>query len=235
MSEVLQQSVERAEALRGVVEGIIDTYEERVRTVTSLMKQAVQRIQAFHKEQEELANRLKALLARNESLRKKDFDAMMAGVRTTQAQRGQEVSHMVDELCQKEGATIRQLRAILTGPSPSTMEEFRLLKEEMLGRPRQRERKVSQMMKLFHQDQEELTAALRRLVDKGTAARIKDLKGVVRALHLDQQGPGREVETILEEFDRVKQAVSQQWERVLATVGTEGGKKSSPLFLSQNP
>ena len=234
MSEPTPQRATRMEVLRGAVAEVIGSYESKVRMVMSLMKQAFGRIRGFHQEQDVLANRLKELLAKRESLRKKDFDAMLAGIRESQRQREQGVNQMIEEFCQEEDATIGQLRTIISGPGPSTMEEFHALKEQMLNRPKERERKVGSMMKQFHQDQEELTAALKRLVDKGTAARIKDLKGMVKAVRMDQQGPGREVEMILEEFERVKQAVSTQWERVLATVGTDGNAIAPSVLVTES-
>ena len=213
--------------LRSVVENIVGSYESKVKTVTSLMKEVHERIKSYHIEQEQKTNRLKDILAKNECLRKKDFDTMMAGIRSQQEAREEEVSQMVENFCKEEEEAVTKLKEILTVKSSSTLEDFKVLKEKMLSRPKERERRIGQMLKDFHRDQEELNTALKMLLEKGTSVRIKDFKVMVKAFQIERKDENAEVDKILEEFETVKDEISAQWQVVMATVsgGTAYGTR----------
>ncbi|MEW6215796.1 MAG: hypothetical protein AB1478_11460, partial [Nitrospirota bacterium] len=186
--------------------------------VTSLMREVNQRVKNYHIQQEQLTNRLKEMLAKTECLRKKDFDIMMAGIRSQQREREKEVSQMVEDFCKEEEEIVAKLREILTIKNLSTLEDFKILKEKMLNRPKERERRVTQILKDFHRDQEELNTALRMLLEKGPSVRIKDFKAMVKAFYIERKYENVEVSKILEEFERVKDEIGNQWQRVMAAV-----------------
>ena len=211
--------MEDPKQLRNIVEQIVNSYESKVKTVTSLMREVHQRIKNYHVEQEEMTNRLKGILAKNECLRKKDFDTMIAGIRNHQETREREVSQMVEDFCNEEEETIAKLKEILTIKNPSTLEDFKILKEKMLTRPKEREKRVSQMLKDFHRDQEEVNTALRVLLEKGPSVRINDFKAMVKAFQIERKDENAKVDQILYEFEKIKDEISNQWQRVIATVG----------------
>ncbi len=214
--------MEETEQLRDVVERIVGSYESKVKVVTSLMREVNERIRSFHAEQEQMTDRLKAILAKKESLRMKDFDVMMAGIREHQEAREQEVGRIVEDFCTEEEETAVELKEILTAQNSSTLEDFRVLKEKVLSRPKERERRISRMLKDFHRDQEELNTALRMLLEKGLSVRVRDFKAMVKAFQIDRSDENTRIDRILEEFEKVKDEVSSQWEGVMATVGSVG-------------
>ena len=213
--------MEDPKQLRTIVEQIVGSYASKVKMVTSLMREVKQRIKTYHADEERMANRLKDILAKNECLRKKDFDTMITGIRSQQEAREKEVSQMVEDFCKEEEETVAKLKEILTVKSPSTLEDFKVLKEKMLNRPKERERRVSQMLKDFHRDQEELNTAFRMLLEKGPSVRIKDFKAMVKAFQIERRDENAEVDRVLEEFERVKDEISNQWQKVMVTVGQE--------------
>lgn len=219
--------MKEGQEFRNVIEEIINSYEAKVKTVTSLIKQVVQKVKIFHKEQIKMADRLKDILAKNQSLRRKDFDNMIADIQTQQAKREKEITHIVDNSCKEEEEMVARLKEILSGKSPCTLEDFKLLKKKMLDRPKERERKLSRMLKSFHREQEELAAVLRKLLEKGPAVRIKDFKAMIKAFHIEHHEQISGVDEILEEFERVKDEIGSQWHKVIATAGK--GEYRAPL------
>jgi len=204
--------------LHDIVEKIVGSYESKVKMITSLLRQVHQRIRDYHAEQEQMTNRLKDMLAKKECLRKTDFDAAISSIRSQQAVREKEISQIVEDFCGEEEETVGKLREILTVKSPSTMEDFKVLKQKMLARPKDRERRVAQMLKDFHRDQEELNTALRMLIEKGSSVRIKDFKALVKAFSIEHKDENAKVNRMLEEFGRVRDEITNQWQRVIATV-----------------
>lgn len=215
---------------RNLIEEIINSYETKVITVTSLIEQVVQKIKHFHREQIRIANQLKDILAKNQSLRRKDFDTMIADIQIQQVLREKEVTHMVKNFCNEEEEMVAKLREVISGKNPCTLEDFNILKKRMLDRPKERERKLSRMLKNFHQEQEELAAALRKLLEKGSRVKIKDFKAMIKAFRLEHQDEVNGLDEILEEFERVKDKIGNQWQKVMDTMGK--GEYRTPLAES---
>ena len=213
---------------RSIIEEIINSYEIKARTVTYLIRQVVKKIKNFHRAQVNMADKLKDILAKNQSLRRKDFDTMIADIQIRQAKREKEIAHMVENFCREEEEIVVSLREILSGKSPSTLKDFNILKKKMLEQPKERERRISRMLKNFHREQEELVAVLRKLLEKGPEVRLKDFKAMIKAFHIEYQEEISGVDEILEELERVKDEIGGQWQKVMATAGK--GRSTAPPF-----
>jgi len=212
---------------RNLVEEIVNSYEIKAKSVTSLIRQTVKKINNFRQEEVQIAEKLKETLAKKRSLRRKDFDTMIADIRDQQAKKEKEITHMVENFCEEEEETVAQLRGILSGESLCTLDDFQILKKRMLRRPNGKERRLTLMLKNFHRDQEELTAAFRKLLEKGSQVKIKDFKAMIKAFHIEHQDEVSEVDEMLEEFERVKDEISNKWQKVLVTVNK--GEYRAPL------
>jgi len=55
-----------------LIKKIIDSYESKVKMVTSLMWQVYQKIKKYQNDQDSMINKLRGILAKNEFLRKKN-------------------------------------------------------------------------------------------------------------------------------------------------------------------
>lgn len=208
------------EALNKVIECTINSYEIKVKSVTSVIRQAGKKIHNCYKEQNHLADKLKEILAKNQNLRKKDFDLMMERVKSRQSFREKEIIQILEDFCQEEEEIVEKFKQILSGKISSPLKDFYDLKDKILNRPMDREKKVSLILKKFHEDHEELTAAIRKLLDKGGSVRIKDFKAMVKAFNIQHQDEIIEVDQMLEEFERVKGEISKQWQKVMTTVAS---------------
>jgi len=200
------------------IEAIINSYDIKVKSVTSLIRQAREKIHNCYNEQNLLGDKLKEVLSKNQNLRKKDFNFMMEKVQNLQSFREKEISKILDDFCREEEDMVAALRKIFKGKKSSPLKDFNNLKEKMLKRPMDGEKRVSLILKKFHRDHEELTAAIRKLLEKGDSVRIKDLKAMIKAFHIEHQDEATEVDEILEEFERVKGEISRQWQKVFTTV-----------------
>lgn len=208
------------EALNKVIECTINSYEIKVKSVTSVIRQAGEKIRNCYKEQNLLADKLKEILAKNQNLRKKDFDLMMERIKSRQSFREKEIIQILEDFCQEEEEIVEKFKQILSGKISSPLKDFYDLKDKILNRPMDREKKVSLILKKFHEDHEELTAAIRKLLDKGGSVRIKDFKAMVKAFNIQHQDEIIEVDQMLEEFERVKGEISKQWQKVMTTVAS---------------
>lgn len=202
-----------------LIEKIFDSYESKVKMVTSLMRQVHQKIIKYQNEQDLMVNRLRDILAKNEFLRKKDFDLMIAEINNDQKKREKEIGQTVEEFCQEEGKIVAELKEILTLKSTSILEDFTIVKNKILSRSTEnREKKMSRMLKDFHRDQEEINTALRMLLEKGSSVKIRDFKAMLKAFRIERKNGRLKIDEILNEFEKVKDEIDDEWSMVMANV-----------------
>ena len=202
-----------------LIEKIFDSYESKVKMVTSLMRQVHQKIIKYQNEQDLMINRLRDILANNEFLRKKDFDLMIAEINNDKKTREREISQTVEEFCTEEEKIVAELKAILTLKSTSILEDFTIVKNKILSRSTEnREKKMSRMLKDFHRDQEEINTALRMLLEKGSSVKIRDFKAMLKAFRIERKNGRLKIDEILNEFEKVKDEIDDQWQMVMANV-----------------
>jgi len=200
-----------------LIEKIIDSYESKVKMVTSLMRQVYQKIIKYQNDQDSMINKLRDILAKNEFLRKKDFDLMIAEIKNGQKTREKEISQTVEEFCKEEEKIVDKLKEILTLKSTSVLEDFNIIKNRILDcKTKNREKKISRMLKDFHRDQEEINTALRILLEKGYSVKIKDFKAMLKAFRIERKNGRLKIDEILNEFEKVKDEIDDQWNIVMA-------------------
>lgn len=214
----MKQDKYSLEELRSSVYGIIDSYEQKVNSVILLMKEVEKRIEDSYNEQVLVMGRLKSSLSRFQSVRKSDFDSLIKPIQDQQNGKKEEIHQILEDFRKEEEAAVDQLRSILTGDSSSNWEEFKILKNRLLGRPSEREARISRLLKDFHRDQEELNTVLRKMLERGTDVRYKDLKAAVKAFNIEHYEEGAKIDNILDDFYRIKDEINNQWHKVMSIV-----------------
>lgn len=207
------------EELRIITRSIVGSYESKVNTVTSLMREVEQKIVEAYQDQNRAIAKIRDTLAVNRSLRKSDFERLIKPIIELQDYRKEQIKELLEEFCREEKENVIDLKSILERGNNSSWEDFYSLKEKILGRPRAAEAHLGELLKSFHQDQAELDVLLRRLLDKGENVQLKDVRKAVRAFQADHVGDGIILDEILGEFSKVKEDIGHQWEAVINTVG----------------
>jgi hypothetical protein len=187
---------------------IINSYEKRVKLVKVLINEAARRMDEYCKEQEEMIGQLRGNLARSEGLRKRDFDSLMESVLSRRREREKETRETLERLWREEGGMIDTLRGIFTDGNV----DFERVKGVILSRHRDREREVARLLMKLHLEQEELSAALKGLLSKGGKIKINDFKEIIRAVRMRHDKGGEGIDRLLEEFCKVRQEVTVQWQ-----------------------
>ncbi|MBA3071070.1 MAG: hypothetical protein FP829_02730 [Nitrospirae bacterium] len=207
------------EDLRTLANSIIDSYELRVRTVSTLINQAYQLLKSFQIEIENMIAGLRDNLARAESLRKKDFDQMISDVIERRRQREEEAGETLKRFQEEEGEMISRLREIILRGNSSSLEDIKAIKEDIFKRQKEREKKIITTLQCFQIEQEELRVALKKLLSKGEGVKIKDLRIVLNSLRTRQSDRDAELIKMLEEFEIVRGKVQTQWQAVSRVSG----------------
>ena len=195
---------------------IIDSYEMRVSTVTTLMTQANNLLKSFQIEMEDMITQLRDNLAKSESLRKKDFDIMMRTMVDRMREIEQEEQDRFIKFQMEESEMIGRFRRLVSGESLVVTEDMEALREDVHTRQKERERRVVNGLKQFQIAQEEFRSGVKILLLKGDGVRIKDLKQILRTIKAHQYFREPEIIAILDSFDAVRNKVQNQWREVVA-------------------
>lgn len=216
------ERVKETKSLTRGIREILDSYEKRVDSVGALMRQAIEIVKNSQRQQEEKAGELRNILAKTECLRKKDFDRMMEEMWGQRRKREKEIHHTLESFLRKEKEIIDELRRkLVEAGRPMKMDDFTVLKERILNRQREGEKKISAILKSFHLEQEELGTALRKLLSKGERVKIKDLKDMIRGLRAHRIYKESSIGRVLRELEMVDREVDTAWERVMMSVQNE--------------
>ena len=195
---------------------IIDSYEMRVSTVTTLMTQANNLLKSFQIEMEDMITQLRDNLAKSESLRKKDFDIMMQTMVDRMRELEQEEQNRFTQFQMEESEMIGRFRRLVSGESLVVTEDMETLREDVHTRQKERERCIVNGLKQFQIAHEEFRSGVKILLLKGEGVRIKDLKQMLRTIKAHQYFREPEIIAILDSFDAVRNKVQNQWREVVA-------------------
>jgi hypothetical protein len=177
-----------------VVEGIIASYEEKLEGISFIIDNTQMVLGEFQesvsngKEGKEALNvRLRETLARNESLRKKDFDVMMNTILVSQDDRERNVRQLFQSYLAEQRETAKQLKENLgtfkDGPNKDSIgiiNEFHEMLRDILKKQEERKAEVAAKLRIFQKEQRELSRSLGELLSKGRELRIRDLKAMLR-------------------------------------------------------
>ena len=177
----------------GGFEEIISSYEEKMKSISAIIDtQTVlgefqESMSTTKQERERLRAELRDVLAKSESLRKKDFDTMMSAILSSQDVREKEVRDLLNNYLaeQKDMArTLREglgsFRGSLNKDNMDRIKEFHQMLQEVLKEQEERKAEVTAKLKAFQEEQSELSSTLVGLLSKGRELRIKDLKQMLR-------------------------------------------------------
>jgi septal ring factor EnvC (AmiA/AmiB activator) len=180
--------------LRRAAEEIISSYEERFQSINSIFDNTQMVLGEFQEsisntnhERETLKVQLRDTLAKNESLRKKDFDLMMNAILLSQDDREREVRSLLSNYLMEQKDMARQLKENLGSfkdglnkDNIDRINEFRGMLKDILRKQEERKGEVTDKLKMFQKEQGELAHTLEELLSKGRELRIRDLKTMLR-------------------------------------------------------
>lgn len=215
------------EDMKRVAEEIVSSYQSRISTVATIIDNTHQILDDFKIKRNEISNQLKETLAKEESLRKKDFDSMMQEILFHQDGREKEVRDLLKTFFEEQKEVAEIIKKSLTGAEKIRIDDFKKMLQDIQAKQRARENEVSVMLKEFQTEYKEMAESLRSLLDKREAIRIKDFKDVMGNIRSRQIERAKEVRTRLDEFRKERQDGLLEWNKltiVMAEKRVEGGE-----------
>lgn len=117
--------------LRDLAEDIIIAHDTRVKIVGEIIDDTHRMMANFKTKREQMAVELQKLLAKGESLRKKDFERMMIDIIDVHAKREEEVREMLESFRREEEEVQEKLRNLLKKGEEVRIKDFKKMMTEI--------------------------------------------------------------------------------------------------------
>ena len=187
--------------MKNIAEDVISSYETRLQSIGAIFDSTHQLLEGFqnsfletNQEREQLKTELRENLARNGSLRRKDFDNMIKSILSAQDERREEVKNKLNtyvneqkEMARNLSANLAEIKDPLTKGDGRRIREFQVFMKETLARQDERKNEVSARLKEFQKYQQEMAGRLKDLAAKGKDLRIKDLKSMLKEFKVQEK------------------------------------------------
>jgi nucleoid DNA-binding protein len=111
--------------LKNLAEEIIVSYDARVKMVGEIVEDTHKILDGFKEKRQEMSDNLREVLAKSESLRKKDFSAMMQDILLTQHRREENVKKMLADFREEEARVAERLRELLKKGEELRLADFK--------------------------------------------------------------------------------------------------------------
>jgi len=181
------------------LENIISSYEERIQKIQTAFESSENISESSHslfdnvhfslnnlkKERNVLNAQLCETLAKNGSLRKKDYNTMMSGILGILDEKERDAENQFLSFIEVQKETAKTLKNSLLGikdiPQKDTGEKFFLFKEQLSQISEVQERRKEMVMKTFMDFQQlhnKIMECLENLLEKGDQIQIQDIKTV---------------------------------------------------------
>jgi len=222
-----------AEDMKNIAEDVISSYETRLQSIGAIFDSTHQLLEGFQNsfletshEREQVNAELRENLAKNESLRRKDFDVMIKSILSAQDERREEVKNKLNtyvneqkEMARNMSANLAEFKGSLAKGDGRRIREFQAFMKETLARQEERKNEVAASLNEFQKYQQEMSKKLRELAAKGRELRIKDLKSMLKEfkaqnrMRIARQEERREVvHNMLGGFKKERMQTAKSWQ-----------------------
>ena len=188
--------------LNKVAEDIIASYEAKIENINSFFETTHLIFGEFQEplletkqERGEINSQLEDLLAKNEHLRRADFNQMMQGILFIQVNKEKEIRNLLNSYLTEQKQMVNLLRdnltrikAALANGQGVQIKESKELISQILAQQDKRKLEVSLKLKEFQKEQKEMIQRLQELLAKGKELRIKDLQLMLREFDVHRKG-----------------------------------------------
>ena len=136
-----KESLSETKNLSDLARDIVVSYDARVKVVGEIVEDTYKTISDFRERREDMSKELREVLAKSESLRRKDFDRMMADVVLKQNEREEQVKKMLADFRKEEEMVAENMRSLLKKGDGIRIRDF---KEMMAEIKKEQDRRVKE-------------------------------------------------------------------------------------------
>ncbi len=141
VSSETEESREEGRNLKDLARDIVVSYDARIKIVGEIIEDTHQIMSGFKEKRNDMSKELQEVLAKCESLRKKDFNRMMANIIAAQNKREKQVRKMLEDFREEEEMVAEKLKSLLGKGEKIRIKDF---KKMMIDIKQEQERRMSE-------------------------------------------------------------------------------------------
>ena len=169
-----------------LVQDIVVSYETQISLLGPVIDSTYEILQESEVALAKVHNQLRKTLADNASLRKKDYDSMIAEIESRQEEGRLEIKRLLNEFILVHRKAATQLKELIDDARSAGAIDFRTAIAEIQIRQDEAHKKVIRQLKSNQNEQEEIIAEVHRLLNNGNLVKVKDFKAVLGKLKVKQ-------------------------------------------------
>ena len=211
------------------IEDILTSYETRIENLSSVFEVSQSLIDCLpeslldNKQGKEKINlQLRDFLAKNDNLRKRDYDKMMASVLSFQEECGEEIKGLVKEYFTEERSValllkeaLKECKDALTRGEIEKIKHVQSALKTLFTKQEERKSEIVSKLREFQSEQKEIPRQLTELLAKGENLRIRDFKLMIDKIKAEraerislQRKRESEVAKMLQDFRTKRQKLA---------------------------
>lgn len=206
-----------------VVNNVLCTYEDKMENIEEMFQIS---LPDTRQEGEKINNKLRDILAKNSSLRKKDFDHMMLEISSIQEMEEGEIKGLLRVYFNEQREIVKDLRgnlkifkeSLIKGEA-RRIQEFQVMIRNILDKQEKRKNEVTSKLKEFQKEQQEMMFSLNSLLARGKDLRVNDLRLLLngfRAQHKERvvchEKRKEDIKDLLGGFKKERAEASGNWQ-----------------------
>ena len=203
-----------ADDMKKLTKEVVFSYESRISEVGIIIDNTYRILEEFKTKRNEMSNQLKENLAKEGSLRKKDFDSMMVEILSRQDEREKQVKDLLRTFLEEQKEAAQTIKKNLSEGEKVRINDFKKILQDIQARQKGGENEVNMMLKEFQKEHKEMAESLRTLLDKGEAIRANDFKEMIKNIRSRQIERTNEVREKLDEFRKERQKMASEWQKL---------------------
>lgn len=157
-----KEPASKKQNLDDLARGIVVSYDTRVKVVGEIIEDTHKMMDDFREKREDMSKELKEHLAKSESLRRNDFDCMMADIVLKQNEREEQVRKMLADFRREEEMVAEKLRGLLQKGEGIRIKDF---KEMMAEIKREQDKRVKETSASVANELQNMRAEVFKMLD----------------------------------------------------------------------
>ena len=209
--------------MRNLGEDIIASYDTRIKTIGTLVKDTHNMLKGFQVEHKEMANDLKADLAKGEEDRLRGFKTLMANIQKFMSELTKEVNEMIKGFQKEHKEMADALAESLNKGEEDRIKAFKLMMKNIQKEIKEIETHVKERLKEFSDAHANMSEEVREELAKYADDMVKATKKLMRDIQARQKERNMEVSDLLEAFKAEREKMAANWQVLVARMAKKRG------------
>ena len=206
-----------AENMKNIAEEVLRFYESSIDKVSTMVNNTNRILGEFRVERATANSTLKDSLAKEKSLRKKDFDNILDEMIPFHNEKEEQIKTTLNDFLNEQRKAAETIKKKISSNEKIRFDEFREMLNKIQGDRENREKEVRTMLQEFQMEYKRMGEALQNFLKMDKSVRIRDVRNMMKDFRREKQERKAEVRGRAIEWQETAQRLAKERaERILS-------------------